>query len=76
MFSLRISLMAFPSSDDRRPVDPLALRGAFGTFLTGITVITTRDMDGVPRGMTVNSFTSVSLDPPLLLPSGAASLIP
>jgi flavin reductase (DIM6/NTAB) family NADH-FMN oxidoreductase RutF len=67
MFSLRISQMAFPSSDDRLPVDPLALRGAFGTFLTGITVITTRDVDGVPRGMTANSFTSVSLDPPLLL---------
>ena len=59
--------MASPSSDDRRPIDPLALRGALGTFLTGVTVITTRDVDGVPRGMTANSFTSVSLDPPLLL---------
>jgi flavin reductase (DIM6/NTAB) family NADH-FMN oxidoreductase RutF len=59
--------MASPSSDDHPPIDPLALRGAFGTFLTGVTVITTRDEDGVPRGMTANSFTSVSLDPPLLL---------
>jgi flavin reductase (DIM6/NTAB) family NADH-FMN oxidoreductase RutF len=59
--------MASSSSDDRLAIDPLALRGAFGTFLTGITVITTRDMDGVPRGMTANSFASVSLDPPLLL---------
>jgi flavin-dependent trigonelline monooxygenase, reductase component len=59
--------MASRSSDDRRPIDPLALRAAFGTFLTGVTVITTRDADGVPRGMTANSFTSVSLDPPLLL---------
>ncbi|GJD49346.1 putative flavin reductase [Methylobacterium crusticola] len=49
------------------PIDPVALRRAFGTFVTGVTVITTRDADGRPRGMTANSFTSVSLDPPLLL---------
>ncbi len=49
------------------PIDPIALRRAFGTFVTGVTVITTRDEDGRPRGMTANSFTSVSLDPPLLL---------
>ena len=48
-------------------IDPVALRRAFGTFVTGVTVITTRDVDGTPRGMTANSFTSVSLDPPLLL---------
>ncbi len=48
-------------------IDPVALRRAFGTFLTGVTVITTRDAEGNPRGMTANSFTSVSLDPPLLL---------
>lgn len=48
-------------------IDPAALRGAFGTFVTGVTVITTRDDEGRPRGMTANSFTSVSLDPPLLL---------
>lgn len=48
-------------------IDPVALRRAFGTFLTGVTVITTYDAEGRPRGMTANSFTSVSLDPPLLL---------
>ena len=48
-------------------IDPVALRRAFGTFVTGVTVITTRDAQGMPRGMTANSFTSVSLDPPLLL---------
>ncbi|MFJ5297285.1 flavin reductase family protein [Pseudomonas sp. RC10] len=48
-------------------IDPGALRQAFGTFATGVTVITTHDADGQPRGMTANSFTSVSLDPPLLL---------
>lgn len=47
--------------------DPKALRQAFGAFATGVTVITTRQPDGTPRGFTANSFTSVSLDPPLLL---------
>lgn len=49
------------------PIDPKALRQAFGTFATGVTVVTTRQPDGTPRGFTANSFTSVSLDPPLLL---------
>lgn len=48
-------------------IDPKALRNAFGTFATGVTVITTRQSDGKPRGFTANSFASVSLDPPLLL---------
>ena len=47
--------------------DPKALRNAFGAFATGVTVITTRQPDGTPRGFTANSFTSVSLDPALLL---------
>lgn len=44
-----------------------ALRNAFGAFPTGVTVVTTRQADGTPRGFTANSFTSVSLDPPMLL---------
>ncbi|MEP4199268.1 MAG: CoA transferase [Aliishimia sp.] len=44
-----------------------SLRDAFGRFATGVTVVTTRQQDGAPRGFTANSFTSVSLDPPLLL---------
>ncbi|MCP5072924.1 MAG: cag pathogenicity island protein Cag11 [Rhodobacteraceae bacterium] len=44
-----------------------ALRNAFSSFATGVTVITTRQADGTPRGFTANSFSSVSLDPPLLL---------
>ena len=36
-------------------------------FPTGVTVVATRDGDGQPLGLTVNSFTSVSLDPPLVL---------
>ncbi len=48
-------------------IDPRALRTAFGAFLTGVTVVTTTDAAGRPIGFTANSFTSVSLDPPLLL---------
>ncbi|WP_164660134.1 flavin reductase family protein [Tropicibacter sp. Alg240-R139] len=48
-------------------IDPRALRNAFGTFMTGITVVTSHDGDGNPLGFTANSFTSVSLDPPLVL---------
>ncbi|MDW4551553.1 CoA transferase [Defluviimonas sp. D31] len=48
-------------------LDARALRNAFGAFATGVTVLTTRQADGAPRGFTANSFTSVSLDPPLLL---------
>jgi flavin reductase (DIM6/NTAB) family NADH-FMN oxidoreductase RutF len=36
-------------------------------FPTGVTVVTTRDAQGAPMGLTVNSFTSVSLEPPLVL---------
>lgn len=49
-------------------VDPRALRDAFGCFMTGLTVVTTVQ-DGRPLGFTANSFSSVSLDPPLLLVS-------
>lgn len=35
--------------------------------MTGVTVITTRDGDGVPQGITANSFSSISLEPPLLM---------
>ena len=43
------------------------LRNAFGHFATGVTIITTRTPTGEPVGMTVNSFASLSLDPPLVL---------
>ena len=42
-------------------------RRALSSFATGVTVVTTIDSDGAPRGFTANSFTSVSLDPPLIL---------
>ena len=49
------------------PFDPRRLRDAFGCFGTGVTVVTAFDAGGAPVGLTANSFTSVSLDPPLLL---------
>ncbi len=42
-------------------------RRVMGNFATGITVVTTRDTEGQPCGVTVNSFTSVSLEPLLVL---------
>lgn len=50
---------------DQMPLDPKSLRRAFGTFATGVTVVTTGG--SVPHAMTANSFTSVSLDPALVL---------
>jgi len=47
--------------------DSRALRDALGCFGTGVTVVTTLDAQGDPVGLTANSFTSVSLDPELLL---------
>jgi flavin reductase (DIM6/NTAB) family NADH-FMN oxidoreductase RutF len=48
-------------------IDPKAFRQALGNYPTGVTVVTTVDADGTPRGLTANSFTSVSLDPALIL---------
>jgi flavin reductase (DIM6/NTAB) family NADH-FMN oxidoreductase RutF len=47
-------------------IDRSDIRKALGAFATGVTVITTR-VDGELYGLTANSFTSVSLDPPVLL---------
>ena len=47
------------------PIDTRALRDCCGSFATGVTVVTTRTAEGV-HGMTVSSFMSVSLDPPLI----------
>lgn len=49
-----------------RPIDNRALRRVCGHFVTGVAVVTC-EVDGVLTGTTVNSFTSVSLDPPLVL---------
>lgn len=47
--------------------DPIAYRKALGAFPTGVAVITTTDRSGQPVGLTCNSFSSVSLNPPLVL---------
>ena len=47
--------------------DVRELRTAFGSFMTGVTIVTTKGADGTPRGFTANSFTSVSIEPPLLM---------
>ena len=47
-------------------IDPRTLRQTVGRFVTGVTVIAI-DVDGEIRAMTANSFTSLSLDPPLVL---------
>ncbi len=52
-------------------LDPRLLRRVMGEFSTGVTVVTYRDSDGAARGATMNSFTSVSMDPPLVLVSVA-----
>ncbi|MGP5211666.1 flavin reductase family protein [Psychrobacter sp. JB385] len=57
-----------------KQLDPKMLRNAFGSYMTGVTVITAVSKDGTPVGFTANSFTSVSLDPPLLLVCPAKSL--
>ncbi len=49
-------------------IEPRPLRNCLGHFATGVSVITC-DADGEPHGATVNSFTAVSLDPPLVLVS-------
>ena len=56
-----------PISEYRSGSDPRTLRDALGCFATGVTVVTCFDGDGQPFGFTANSFTSVSLEPPLLL---------
>lgn len=48
-------------------IDARQFRDALGRFSTGVTIVTARGVDGTPVGMTASSFTSVSLDPPLVL---------
>jgi flavin reductase (DIM6/NTAB) family NADH-FMN oxidoreductase RutF len=48
-------------------IDARELRNIMGHFITGVTVITTRDIEGKPFGLTANAFSSLSLDPPLVL---------
>src|ERR1700709_2614727 len=54
-------------SEGVQPFDSRELRQVLGAFVTGVTVITPLDKDGKPTALTANSFTSVSLAPPLIL---------
>ena len=49
------------------PIDKNELRRVMGHFATGVTVITTISKAGEPYGLTANAFSSLSLEPPLLL---------
>ncbi|MDR3419325.1 MAG: flavin reductase [Nevskia sp.] len=62
-----------PAAASGAAFDPTEFRKALGAFATGVTIITTRAGDGTPLGLTVNSFNSVSLNPPLVLWSLANS---
>src|SRR6185437_2184725 len=42
------------------------MRSVLGAFATGVVIVTTYDKNGDPVGITANSFSSVSLDPPLV----------
>lgn len=48
-------------------IDQRAFRDALGSFVTGVTIVTTCDAEGGDVGLTANSFNSVSLNPPLVL---------
>ncbi len=48
-------------------IESRELRNVMGHFATGVTIITTKDVNGKPFGLTANAFSSLSLDPPLLL---------
>ena len=49
------------------PVNASQFRTALSRFASGVTVVTTRDAEGRPQGITVSAFSSLSLDPPLVL---------
>ncbi|MGQ7906782.1 flavin reductase family protein [Burkholderia sp. BC1] len=48
-------------------LEPRTLRNLLGSYPTGVAIVTTRTPDGRPVGLTINSFASLSLDPPLVL---------
>ena len=55
------------SAGPELPVSSDLFRRACGRFATGVAIASVMDEKGAPRGLTVSSFTSVSLDPPLIL---------
>ena len=63
--------MSEPNTENS--IDKFELRRAFGSFATGVTIVTTMDAQAQPCGFTANSFSSVSLEPPLVLVNIAKS---
>ena len=55
------------SSGARKPLDRAQFFAIMGAFPTGVTIVTTLDNDGQPKGLTSNAVCSVSAEPPLLL---------
>lgn len=55
------------SVEEDSEVDRQDLRDALGSFATGVAIMTSIDDSGTPVGVTVNSFSSVSMNPPLVL---------
>ncbi|GAB2874959.1 flavin reductase family protein [Pseudoduganella ginsengisoli] len=55
------------ASQWQTPLDIRALRHALGSYPTGVAIVTSRAACGRPVGLTINSFASLSLDPPLVL---------
>ena len=55
-----------PNAEQGRPIEPTVFRRVMGRFATGVAVVSFL-RSGQPAGMTVNSFMSVSLEPPLVL---------
>jgi flavin reductase (DIM6/NTAB) family NADH-FMN oxidoreductase RutF len=49
------------------PIDSATFRSVLGRFVSGVTIVTARDADGEDHGMTASAFSSVSLEPPLIL---------
>mgnify|MGYP001766632627 FL=1 len=62
----------------RQTIDPARFRQVLGSYPTGVCAITAQGADGAPLGMVVGTFTSVSLDPPLVgfLPDKGSSTWP
>ena len=59
--------MTLPPQARPPSFSPQEFRKALGMFATGVTIVTARGTDGQVIGLTANSFTSVSLSPPLVL---------
>ena len=59
--------MSHPTANAPDPGLPRHFRNCLGAFATGVTVVATRAQDGRAVGLTVNSFNSLSLEPPLVL---------